>query len=348
METNYFTYWDCLKEINEFEKTYPFFCPHIDTDAPLETILLEVVREYSELERYHSLVNFVVIIKYIFRKWETSMSRIAIIGEGGKIEREAAIHFNNKGYDVTVVTQEKIYNRIPKHIRVIRADITNRMAMREILHLQNYLFIAVNSESNKKTILPVEQSAILDILRQDYCMHMKRIIYVSNMYAQEDYLVLPSLKTKYAIEQYLQRSSLNYTVFKLGIYYELFEDFIRGNQAIAIGNNTKLFHFYSLHDFILRCELSLLIEETNRNVYYVHGSDKSQTIKEAMNMFFSSRYPHIIVKEKTFLNMKVFNHLFLRGKLQRKIKYMELLDRYGEVGESAVYIDTFNRYKKSY
>lgn len=51
METNYFTYWDCLKEINEFEKTYPFFCPHIDTDAPLETILLEVVREYSELER---------------------------------------------------------------------------------------------------------------------------------------------------------------------------------------------------------------------------------------------------------------------------------------------------------
>lgn len=274
------------------------------------------------------------------------MSRIAILGEGGKIEREAAIHFNNKGYDVTVITQEKIYNRIPKHIRIIRADITDRAVMREILQYQNYLLIAINEESNKKNICSVEQSAILDILRQDYCLNMKRIIYISNMYAQEDYLVLPSLKAKYTIERELQASSLNYTVFKQGAYYELFEPFIRGEKIIICGDNKQLFHFYWLHDFIIRCELSLLIEETNRKIYYVHGPEKSQTLNEGVRTFISKHQPYLQIKEKSFPYMNFFNRIFIRSQLKRKWKYMALLMKFGEVGESNCYIDTFNRYKK--
>lgn len=266
--------------------------------------------------------------------------KVFMIGATGTIGSAVCESLKKDGYSVTALVHSRS-NELD--IDTVQGSITDTDLIKENLKGHEYLFIAINAGNDKDDIMKIERDAVIEVLKIAEAVGVKKVVYVSGMYAEKRFKDYPSEAAKVAIENYLKTSTLTYTIFRPGFIDVTLEQFVQGNKIMLLGRQPHPMHIIKLEDMAGDMVELLSNKETDNKVFVVTGRETPILLKDALIEHGNTFTPPLPVRVMPLLFMTILNKTVLRGKLTRALDTMKLMKAYGEIGDSAEYHEMFSR-----
>lgn len=268
--------------------------------------------------------------------------KVFVIGAAGTIGSATSEALNQLGYDITALIHNNSNDFLNRNVTLVKGSLTDTTLIRKQLQVHDYLFIAVNAGNNPNAIKNIEQDAVIAVIKIAEEVGIKKIVYVSGMYAKERFADHPSESAKVVVEKSLKEGNLVYTIFKPGFIDSTLQQFVQGKQIILLGNQPHPIHIVKIKELASNMAESFKMSETNNHAYVVTGRENAILLKDALEKYGAAFNPPLPVKVMPLWFMKILNRTILKGKLTRAIGTMSLMQKYGEIGDSKSYHDTFD------
>lgn len=268
--------------------------------------------------------------------------KVFIIGATGTIGGAVAESLKQSKYELTALIHNNTNTFLENNANLVKGSLTNSALLKDHLQNHDYLFIAVNAGNDHEAIKRIEEEAVIDVLKIAEDVGIKKVVYVSGMYAEERVSNHPSEGAKVNVEKYLKESNLLYTIFKPGFIDVTLQQFVQGKQIMLLGSQPHPMHIVKLREMANDIADSFSIHETNYQTYVVTGREKPILLKDALEQYGKKFDPELPVKVMPLWFMKILNKTFLKGKLTRAIDTMSLMQKYGEVGNLESYHKMFS------
>ena len=266
--------------------------------------------------------------------------KVFVIGATGTIGLAVCKSLKKTDYDITALIHSRS-NQLG--VKTVQGSVTDIDLIKENLSSHEYLFIAINAGNDKDEIIKIERDAVIEVLKIAEAVGVKKVVYVSGMYAEEQFKEHPSEAAKVAVENYLKTSTLAYTIFRPGFIDVTLEQFVQGNKVLLLGRQPHPMHIIKLEDMAGDMVESLSNKETDNKVFVVTGRETPILLKDALIEYGNTFTPQLPVRVMPLWFMTILNKTVLRGKLTRALDTMKLMKAYGEIGDSAEYHEMFSR-----
>lgn len=267
---------------------------------------------------------------------------VFIIGATGTIGSAVAESLKQSKYELTALIHNNTNTFLKNNANLVKGSLINAALLKDHLQNHDYLFIAVNAGNDAEAIKHIEEEAVIDVLKIAEDVGIKKVVYISGMYAEERFSNHPSESAKVNVEKHLKESNLPYTIFKPGFIDVTLQQFVQGKQIMLLGNQPHPMHIVKLREMANDITDSFSIPETNNQTYVVTGREKPILLKDALEQYGKKFDPVLPVKVMPLWFMKILNKTFLKGKLTRAINTMSLMQKYGELGDLEGYHKMFS------
>ena len=276
------------------------------------------------------------------RERKNMNENVFIIGATGTIGGAVAESLKHSKYALTALIHKNTNTFLENNANLIKGSLTDVTLLEDHLQNHDYLFIAVNAGNDPEAIKRIEEDAVINVLKIAEDVGIKKVVYISGMYAEERFSNHPSESAKINVEKHLKESDLLYTIFKPGFIDVTLQQFVQGKQIMLLGSQPHPMHIVKLREMANDIADSFSIHETNYQTYVVTGREKPILLKDALEQYGKKFDPVLPVKVMPLWFMKILNQTFLKGKLTRAIDTMSLMQKYGEVGDLEGYHKTFS------
>lgn len=270
-------------------------------------------------------------------------NNIFVIGATGTIGGAITEELNRLGYNITALIHNRSNSFLESNVNLVRVSVEDKVLFKENLKSQDYLVIALSAGNDPEKIKEIERDAAIEILRIAEDVGIKKVVYISEMFAVERFRDHPVEGAKFAVEKFLEESKLNYTIFKPAFIDVTMKEFVRGKKIMILGQQPHPVHVVKLKELAEDAVASLKMAETDGKSYVVTGREDAVLLKIALTEYGKTFDPELPVKIMPMWFMRILNRTFLKGQLTRSIDIMTLMQKYGEIGDLKSYHDAFPR-----
>jgi NADH dehydrogenase len=200
------------------------------------------------------------------------MPRLLIIGGTGVLGSAAAIHFLEKGFDVTVFVRnkDKAAELEKKGATILTGDLTDAATITGIFNGVDIVLTAAHGMlgKGKNKSEKVDEAGHQYLIEEAKQSAVKHFIYTSVYSASPDHPV-DFFRTKYSVGQYLINSGLNYTILRLPAFMEwhvynlLGKNIVEKGKTTILGSGKNATNFIAVKDVVAAIDSIAL----NQNYY---------------------------------------------------------------------------------
>lgn len=197
------------------------------------------------------------------------MANLFIVGNG-KLGNASAKFFLNEGFNVSVLVRNpgKATELEKAGANMIIGDITNSDDVKNIFKNVDVVLTAAHGllGRGKNKSENVDDAGHRRLIDEAKNSGVKQFIYTSVVSVSEDHPV-DFFRTKFKIEQYLQRSGLNYTILRLPAFMEwhayefLGKSIVEKGKVSILGKGTNPMNFIAVKDVVAALETIIFNEE---------------------------------------------------------------------------------------
>ncbi len=181
------------------------------------------------------------------------------MGASGVLGHAAALHFLEKGYTVTAFARDtaKVRDLHDKGAQIIAGDINDPASFNDIFQDKDIVLTAVHGMigRGKNRSENVDERGHKNLIDAAKKAGVKHFIYTSIIGASPDH-PLDFCRTKYAVEQHLERSGMNYTIIRPAAFMEwhayrlLGKNIIDKGKTMIPGKGETPMNFISVVDVV--------------------------------------------------------------------------------------------------
>ncbi len=121
-------------------------------------------------------------------------------------------------------------------LEILEGDILSKTTIKKSLMGTKAVIMAVSAFNKKliKKMWEIEYDATVNVMNEAKKQGIARFIYISVFYKPDPRSKIPQAELKYTIEEAIERSELNYTIFGASPSMEIFFAMIRGDENKAM------------------------------------------------------------------------------------------------------------------
>lgn len=259
---------------------------------------------------------------------------ILVIGATGTLGAPVARRFLQEGFKVRALTRDVVKARqlLGPEVEVSEGDVTDATSLARALKDVQGIHISLQAAPSRED--EVEHRGTARVADMTAQKGVTRLSFVSGMYVGLPEATSPAETAKAKAEAAIKASGLPYTLFKPSYFMETLPRHIQGQRAVVIGKQPHPLHIVAAEDFAKQVVTAFLIPEAANRTFYVQGPE-SHTIKDALRLYCQLLEPDKRVMQMPIALMTLVNRLFMKGELSRTLHLMRLMQRRGEVGDSA-------------
>lgn len=187
------------------------------------------------------------------------MKKILVVGASGVLGHAATAHLLSTGHQVTAFVRDpaKVRDLESSGARVVRGDLTDPATFKPALDGTDVLITAAHAlmgkgKNSSENIDLRGHQQLIDAAKTAGVGHF---IYTSAEFASAD-APLDFSRTKYAVEQYLSRSGLPYSILRPTAFMEwhayrlLGQKILESGKVSILGNGKALVNFIAVQDVV--------------------------------------------------------------------------------------------------
>jgi uncharacterized protein YbjT (DUF2867 family) len=187
------------------------------------------------------------------------MKNILIVGASGVLGHAAAEHFLTKGYRVTAFVRDpgKVKDLEAQGAKLMRGDLTRPETFPPALRGVDIVLAAAHALMGRgnNSSAQVDGTGHQRLIDAAKAAGVKHFMYTSAEFAAAD-APLDFSRTKYAVEQYLAKSGLNYTIIRPTAFMEwhayrlLGQKILDSGKVSILGNGKAKVNFIAVSDVV--------------------------------------------------------------------------------------------------
>jgi uncharacterized protein YbjT (DUF2867 family) len=210
------------------------------------------------------------------------MKKMLIVGASGVLGRAAAIHFLQKGYAVSAFVRDpgKVRDLEGLGAQVIKGDLTDPTGFSGALQGVDIVLAAAHAlmgrgRNSSEQVDLQGHRAFIDTAKAAGVDHF---IYTSATFASQD-AALDFSRTKYAVEQYLAKSGLSYTILRPTAFMEwhayrlLGQKIMETGKVSILGSGRAKVNFIAVQDVVSAIEQVIDSRQYRNQVIELAGPD---------------------------------------------------------------------------
>lgn len=264
-----------------------------------------------------------------------SMQTILVIGATGTVGGPVAQQLLAAGHHVRVLVRdiEHARPRLGAGFEYITGQVEKSEAVQHALAGCSGVHISLQAGSNPEDIERVEYQGAIRIVELAKKSPGMRLSYVSGMFVggQVGHGVLAD-QAKVRVEQAIQDSGIPFTIFRPTYFMDNLPKHIQGKRAMVLGKQPHPLHLVAASDFGHMVARAFQEPLAQNRIFSVQGPEML-TLVEALRLYCSLLEPEKRVTTIPLWVMSLLDTLFLGKQMRRTVQTMQVLQRYGEIGD---------------
>lgn len=259
---------------------------------------------------------------------------ILVVGATGLLGEPVARQLLQDGFKVRALVRdvERAQTRLGPDFEYIVGDVDDAVALERALDNCMGVHVSLNSGPKPEDHERVQHQGTAHIAELAARQNLARLTYLSGeLVAEEHTQNFPSHLAKFRAEQAIQRSGVPYTIFKPAYFMDTLPRHIQGNRAIALGRPGPLY-MIAASDFARMVSRAFRTPEASNRQLFVHGPEAIRIV-DALRLYCSLVEPDKKVITMPLWFMFIIDKLFLHGRMRDTLQIMQLLERFGDVGD---------------
>ena len=264
-----------------------------------------------------------------------SMQTILVIGATGTVGGPVAQQLLASGYHVRLLVRdvERARTQLGADFEYLTGRVENSEAVQHALAGCSGVHISLQAGSNPQEIERVEYQGamhVVELAKRSPGMHLS---YVSGMFVggQVGHGVLAD-QAKVRVEQAIQDSGIPFTIFRPTYFMDNLPKHIQGKRAMVLGKQPHPLHLVAASDFGHMVSRAFQEPLAQNRIFSVQGPE-ALTLVEALRLYCSLLEPEKRVTTIPLWAMSLLDTLFLGKQMRRTVQTMQVLQRYGEIGD---------------
>lgn len=260
---------------------------------------------------------------------------VLVIGATGTLGAPVARRFLQDGFGVRALTRDGVRARqlLGAGVEVSEGDVTDAASLSRALEGVQGIHISLQAAPQQEEA--VEHQGTARVAEMAVQKGVTRLSFVSGMYVGLPEATSPAELAKTRAEAAIKASGVPYVIFRPSYFMETLPRHIQGKRAVVIGEQLHPLHMIAAEDFAKQVVIAFRTPEAVNQTFYVQGPE-AHTIKDALHLYCQLVHPDKRVVQMPIALMSVINRLFMKGQLSRTLQLMRLMQRRGEVGNSAL------------
>jgi uncharacterized protein YbjT (DUF2867 family) len=264
-----------------------------------------------------------------------SVQTILVIGATGTVGAPVARQLVADGYHVRLLVRdvERAQTQLGSDFEYIAGRVEESEALNQALADCSGVHISLQAGSNPEDIERVEYRGpirIVELAAKQPGIHLS---YVSGMFVggQVGHGVLAD-QAKGRVEQAIQDSGLSFTIYRPTYFMDNLPKHLQGKRAMVLGKQPHPLHLVAASDFGRMVSRAFQEPEAENRIFYIQGPE-ALTLVEALRLYCSMLEPEKRVMTIPLWMMPILDTLFLGKQMRRTVQMMQVLQRYGELGD---------------
>lgn len=259
---------------------------------------------------------------------------ILVIGGTGALGAPVARHLVSAGYHVAVLTRDPTLGKAPPNVTLVRGDVDDRASLLAAMQGRAGVHISLHGGNDAAAIERVEHEGTARAASAAAESNIRRIVYVSGMYAGQPFANAASEVAKSRAAEAIRRCGVPFVILKPTFFMETLQQHVRGKRAVIIGRQPHPLHMIAASDFAAMAERAFRLPETQSHELFAFGPE-AIPLPDALRRYIEIVRPDLRLSVTPLPLMRVINRLFMRGELSRTIHLMKTMQTHGEVGDGA-------------
>jgi uncharacterized protein YbjT (DUF2867 family) len=264
-----------------------------------------------------------------------SVQTILVIGATGTVGGPVARQLRASGYHVRLLVRDvkRAQTQLGSDFEYIVGRVEESEAVQHALAGCSGVHISLQAGSNPEDIERVEYRGamrVVELAERSPEMHLS---YVSGMFVggQVGHGVLAD-QAKERVEQAIQDSGIPFTIFRPTYFIDNLPKHLQGKRAMVLGKQPHPLHLVAASDFGRMVSRAFQEPEAENRIFSIQGPE-ALTLVEALRLYCSLLEPEKRVMTIPLWAMSVLDTLFLGKQMRRTVQMMQVLQRYGELGD---------------
>lgn len=264
-----------------------------------------------------------------------SVQTVLVIGATGTVGGPVARQLVADGYHVRLLVRdvERAQTQLGSDFEYIAGRVEESEALNQALADCSGVHISLQAGSNPEDIERVEYRGpirIVELAAKQPGIHLS---YVSGMFVggQVGHGVLAD-QAKGRVEQAIQDSGLSFTIYRPTYFMDNLPKHLQGKRAMVLGKQPHPLHLVAASDFGRMVLRAFQEPEAVNKIFYIQGPE-ALTLVEALRLYCSMLEPEKRVMTIPLWMMPILDTLFLGKQMRRTVQMMQVLQRYGELGD---------------
>jgi uncharacterized protein YbjT (DUF2867 family) len=264
-----------------------------------------------------------------------SVQTVLVIGATGTVGGPVARQLVADGYHVRLLVRdvERAQTQLGSDFEYIAGRVEEGEAVNQALAGCSGVHISLQAGSNPEDIERVEYRGpirIVELAAKQPGIHLS---YVSGMFVggQIGHGVLAD-QAKGRVEQAIQDSGLSFTIYRPTYFMDNLPKHLQGKRAMVLGKQPHPLHLVAASDFGRMVSRAFQEPEAENRIFYIQGPE-ALTLVEALRLYCSVLEPEKRVMTIPLWMMPILDTLFLGKQMRRTVQMMQVLQRYGELGD---------------
>src|SRR5215469_1678999 len=265
-----------------------------------------------------------------------SQQTVLVIGATGTVGAPVARQLRDDGYHVRLLVRDpkRAAAQLGSGFEYIQGSVEECETVQQALSGCTEVHISLQAGSNPADIERVEYQGamrVVELAARQPGMHLS---YVSGMSVggQVGHGVLAD-QAKGRVEQAIQDSGLAFTIFRPTYCMDNLPKHLQGKRAMVLGKQPHPLHLVAASEFGRMVSRAFQESLAQNRIFFIQGPE-ALTLVEALRLYCSLLQPEAKVTTIPLSLMSVLDTLFLGKQMRRTLQIMQVLQHYGEIGDS--------------
>lgn len=264
----------------------------------------------------------------------TPPQRVLVVGATGRIGEPVARRLLKDGFRVRLLARQtdRARHQLGDEFEYVQGDVTDPATLTQALVDVAGVHVSVAAGSSTQDLERVERDGVARVADLAWRLGVRRLTYVSGLFATETFGHVPQHKVKIDAEKAIRECGVAYTIFRPTYFMETLPSHIQNGRATIFGSGERPFHLLAAADFAGWVSRAFQNEAAANRIFTALGPEPIRLL-DAFRIYRQVLAPSLAIAPTPYWQMRLINRFFLKGNLTRPLEIMELMDQVGEVGD---------------
>jgi NADH dehydrogenase len=263
------------------------------------------------------------------------LARVLVVGGAGALGVPVVRRLAADGYPVRVLARDvaRARTQLGSGVEVVAGDVEDAGSVEAAVDGCGAVHVSLAGGSDLDRIERVEHHGTARVAKAAARAGVGCLTYLSGMYVGTELPTsAPAEQSKWRAEEAIRASGVPYVIFRPTYFLETLGRHLQGRRAVVIGRQPHPLHMVAADDFAAMVSRAFVTTAAHGRELYVFGPEGIRLL-DALREYCRVLHPDASVGMMPIPVMRVIDRLFMQRRLDRTLRLMAMLQRYGERGD---------------